>query len=62
MMLKIEKFPLEDYLLGAKGEEIVWLEDRAFVVRPATDDDIERIGSGYCVMETQDQKKLKRVK
>lgn len=49
--MKAKNFPFEDYLMGAQDEEIIWLNDKAFVVRPATDDDIERIGKGYFVME-----------
>jgi hypothetical protein len=43
--------PLEGYLLDTNGEEIIWIKDRTFVVRPATDDDIERIGKGYFTLD-----------
>jgi hypothetical protein len=50
-MMKAAKFPFEDYLLEAEDEEIIWIKDRAFVVRPATEDDIERVGKGYFSLE-----------
>jgi hypothetical protein len=40
------KFPFEEYLLDAKDEEIIWMQGKAFVVRQATEADIERIGKG----------------
>lgn len=44
-----EKFPYEDELLQMKAgeEEVLFLKGRAFLVSPATDEDIERIGKGY---------------
>jgi hypothetical protein len=53
-MMKAARFPFEDYLLAAEDEEIIWIQDRAFVVRPATEDDIERVGKGYFSLEPLD--------
>jgi hypothetical protein len=54
-MMNASKFPFEDYLLDTQDEEIIWIQDRAFVVRPATAEDIERIGKGYFAMDHIDQ-------
>ncbi|MDQ0874241.1 hypothetical protein QFZ77_002900 [Paenibacillus sp. V4I3] len=45
--MKAVNLPFEDYLIDTDDEEVIWIKDRAFVIRPATDDDIERIGKGY---------------
>ncbi|MEY9095384.1 hypothetical protein [Paenibacillus sp. RC84] len=42
---------METYLAQIKDEEIIWIGDRAFVIMPATETDIERIGKGYFVMD-----------
>ncbi|MBP1960867.1 hypothetical protein [Paenibacillus aceris] len=49
--MKIVHVPFEDYLLDTNDEEVIWIKDRAFVVRPATSDDIERIGKGYFTLD-----------
>ncbi|KQX53923.1 hypothetical protein SAMN04487897_15111 [Paenibacillus sp. yr247] len=49
--MKAVNLPFEDYLLDTHDEEIIWIKDRAFVIRPATDDDIERIGRGYFTLD-----------
>lgn len=48
-------FPFEEYLLNAKDEEIIWIQDKAFVIKPATTEDIERIGKGFFVMDCTDK-------
>lgn len=45
--MKIMKFPFEIFFLGVKGEEIIWIKGKPFVVRTATKEDIERLGKGY---------------
>ncbi|NRF95734.1 hypothetical protein HQN89_33445 [Paenibacillus frigoriresistens] len=45
-MMNTVNTPFEAYLLDTDGEEVIWIKDRAFVVRPATNEDIERIGKG----------------
>ncbi|TFE24990.1 hypothetical protein [Cohnella luojiensis] len=49
-MNKTNKLPFEDYLLDSQDEEIIWIKGKAFIVRLATDNDIERIGKGYFTM------------
>ncbi|NOU91401.1 hypothetical protein GC102_37605 [Paenibacillus sp. LMG 31460] len=44
--MKADNLPFEDYLIDTDDEEVIWIKNRAFVIRPATDDDIERIGKG----------------
>lgn len=46
-MMEPTKFPFEDHLMESQGEQIIWIKNRAFVIRPATEDDIERVGRGY---------------
>lgn len=50
-MLQPKNFPFEEYLLNSKCEEIIWIQDRAFDIKPATAEDIERIGKGFFVMD-----------
>ncbi|WP_164545793.1 hypothetical protein [Paenibacillus albus] len=47
------KFPFEEDLLNlAVGEELVMhIRGRQFIVTPATDEDIERVGHGYFCMD-----------
>ncbi|WP_192043451.1 hypothetical protein [Paenibacillus lycopersici] len=47
------KFPFEEDILNlANGEEyVVFLRGRAFIIKPATNDDIERVGHGYYCMD-----------
>ncbi|WJH32945.1 hypothetical protein MJA45_10130 [Paenibacillus aurantius] len=37
-------------MLDSEKEEIVWIQGKAFVVKPATADDMERIGKGFFAM------------
>jgi hypothetical protein len=48
-----QKFPFEEDILNMTiGEEtIVYLKGRPFVISPATEADIERIGHGYFCMD-----------
>ena len=48
-----QKFPFEDHLLELEegDETVIWIHGRAFIVTPATIDDIERIGKGYFCLE-----------
>jgi hypothetical protein len=43
----------ENFLLNMKeGEEnVIHINDRAFIISPATEDDIERIGKGYFCLD-----------
>jgi hypothetical protein len=50
-MINTVNTPFEAYLLDTDGEEVIWIKDRAFVVRPATNEDIERIGKGYFILD-----------
>ena len=47
------EFPFQEHLLELKeGEEtVIFIGGRAFIMTPATDDDIERIGNGYFCMD-----------
>ncbi|MGO4268227.1 hypothetical protein AB4Z22_00020 [Paenibacillus sp. TAF58] len=50
-MMNTVNTPFEAYLLDTDGEEVIWIKDKAFVVRPATNEDIERIGKGYFILD-----------
>jgi hypothetical protein len=52
-MNKPATFPFLDHLLELKeGEEtIIFVGGRAFLISPATEDDIERISKGYFCMD-----------
>ncbi|MDQ0888147.1 hypothetical protein QFZ81_003235 [Paenibacillus sp. V4I9] len=50
-MINAVNTTVEDYQLGTESEEVIWIKDRAFVVRPATNEDIERIGKGYFILD-----------
>ena len=47
------QFPFEQDLLQlGEGEEyVIYIKGRAFVVSPASDDDMERIGHGYYCLD-----------
>lgn len=47
------KFPYEDHLLQLQEgqEDIIIIKGRAFVISPATEDDIERVSKGFFVMD-----------
>ncbi|WP_127580911.1 hypothetical protein [Paenibacillus koleovorans] len=47
----LPRFPFEEHLLQLEDEEIIWLHGKAFVISPATEDDIERIGKGFFCMD-----------
>lgn len=40
---------LEQHLLELKEheQEVIWISGRAFIIQPATEEDIERIEKGY---------------
>lgn len=50
--MKDVKSLLEEYLINSKDEEIIWIGERAFLIRPASDDDIERVSKGYFSFDT----------
>jgi hypothetical protein len=54
--MKGNNFPFGGYLINATEEEIVWIRGRAFVVKPATEEDIERVGKGYFALESSESK------
>ncbi len=49
----MNKFPFEEQLMQMKlhEEDVIWINGKAFLVRPATDNDVERIGKGYFCMD-----------
>ncbi|MBA2943190.1 hypothetical protein HZF08_33510 [Paenibacillus sp. CGMCC 1.16610] len=47
--LVVHMVPLLDMKEGE--ENVIHINDRAFVISPATDDDIERIGKGYFCLD-----------
>lgn len=49
----MEKFPFEDRIMALKeGEEdVIFLNGKSFVIVPATESDVERIGKGFFVMD-----------
>jgi hypothetical protein len=49
----MDKFPYEDHILSLKeGEEdVIVIKGKPFVVSPATEADVERIGKGFFVMD-----------
>lgn len=53
MQLKYNMIPYEENILQLKDHEqmVIWIEGRAFIVQPATADDIERINKGYFCMD-----------
>lgn len=51
--MEVKQIPFKDYLLDAEGEEIVWVEGKALLFRPATEDDIERVGKGYFSLDRE---------
>ncbi len=53
-MNKNATLPFEDYLLHSQDEEIIWIKNRAFIVKPATENDIKRIGKGYFTMSNSE--------
>jgi hypothetical protein len=45
--------PFEEHLLQMKEheQEVIVIKGRAFLIQPATGDDIKRIGKGYFCMD-----------
>ncbi|MEW9702851.1 hypothetical protein [Paenibacillus sp. SI8] len=43
----------EEFILNIKegDEEVIYLQGKPFVITPATEDDVERIGKGYFCMD-----------
>lgn len=48
-----QKFPFEEDILQlAPGQEfVVFIKGQPFIITPATDDEVERIGQGYYCMD-----------
>lgn len=48
-----QSFPYEKHIMSLKegDEEIIILNGRAFLITPATEDDIERVSKGFFVMD-----------
>jgi len=42
---------LKEHLLQLQGEEIIWVGGKAFMISPASLEDVERIDRGYFLDE-----------
>ncbi|UKS27187.1 hypothetical protein LOZ80_38005 [Paenibacillus sp. HWE-109] len=49
----MDKFPFEDRIMDLKeGEEdVIHINGKSFVIVPATENDVERIGKGYYCLD-----------
>ncbi|WP_171653829.1 hypothetical protein [Paenibacillus foliorum] len=47
------RIPFEQHLLQLKDheQEVFWIDGKAFIIMPATLEDIERINKGYFCMD-----------
>jgi hypothetical protein len=49
----MDKFPYEDHILSMQegDEDVIFIKGKPFIVAPATEADVERIGKGFFVMD-----------
>jgi hypothetical protein len=47
------KLVFEEHIMAMQPheEEVIWIRGKAFLVRPASDNDIERVTKGYFCMD-----------
>lgn len=45
----MKDFPYQEHILNMQehDEVVIWIKDKAFIVRPATDNEIERVNKGF---------------
>lgn len=49
----MNKFPFEDRILQLEEheEDVIFIKGRPYLIKPATEDDIERVNKGFFVMD-----------